>query len=150
MRIRRGLLLCVAVVGYGIWMTAPAPGGTNYASTQLATSCVVNDTSYGPMIVAHTSWNMSSAYRSPDGYRWQARLIPTHPGLNFARPWNKVEVDDVGSPTSSSYNATVDTPPVNAEMDWDLEVKLTWDRTHARDWNVDDVLDFDERACATT
>ena len=150
MRIRRGWLLCAAVVGYGIWMTAPAPGGTNYASEELGTSCVVNETSYGPMVVATTSWRMSSAYKSPDGYRWQARLIPTHPGLNLARPWNKVEQTEVGSVGASSFDGTVETPPVNAEMDWDLEVKLTWDRAHARDWNVDRVLDFDERACATT
>ena len=150
MRIRRGWLLCAAVIGYGIWMTAPAPGGTNYGSQQIATSCVVNDTSYGPMVVATTSWRMWSAYKSPDGYRWQVRLVPTHPGLNFARPWNKVEVNDVTSAGASSYDGTVATPPVNAEMDWDLEVKLTWDRAHARDWNVDRTLDFDERACATS
>jgi hypothetical protein len=147
MRIRRGWLLCVAAAGFGIWMTAPAPGGTNYGNQHLGTSCVINDTSYGDMIVAQTSWRMWSNHASPDSYRWQARLIPAHPGLNFWRPWNKTEVD-VPTAGASSYDGTVLTPPMNAEMDWDLEIKLTWDRSGGRDWNVDHVFDFDERACA--
>jgi hypothetical protein len=99
------------------------------------------------MIVAETTWQIWSNRVSPDGYRWKARFIPTHPGLNFFRPWNQVEIPDVGTAGPSAFVATVSTPPVSAGQDWDLEIKLTWDREGERDWNVEKVLDFDERAC---
>ena len=151
---RRGKLLFAAVFGAAVWVTAPAPAEPTYGGYQhLKTECVVSEGSYGPMVAARTTWQVWSERQSPDGYRWQARLIPTHPGLNFFRTWDKVEVDvaeDVRATGASSYYATVTTPVMSSNLDWDLQVKLTWDRAGERDANVEYVLDFDERTCALT
>jgi hypothetical protein len=148
MSIRRGWILCAAVLGFGAWITTPAPGETNdyYGYQQLGTRCVVTETSLGELIVAETSWRVWSDRQSPDGYRWQARLIPAQPGLNLGRPWSEVEVEDVGT-GASSYDGTVTTPPVSANLDWDLQLKLTWDRSNQPDTNVEHVLEFNERSC---
>jgi hypothetical protein len=144
------LILGVAVVGFVVW-TTPAPGGTsNFGDQHLSTQCTITATDYGDMVSARTSWRMWSAHESPNGgYRWQARLIPTHPGLNFLRPWGKVEVDDLGTDGPSSWDGTVVTPAMSANLDWDLQVKLTWDRSNRQDANVEHVFPFDERACVT-
>jgi hypothetical protein len=150
MNIRRGWILSAAVLGFGAWVTTPAPAGTNDTGyAHLATSCVMNETSWGQMVVAQTTWRIWSDRESPDGYRWRARLIPHRPGLNFYRPWNEVEaeVENVGSTGASSYDGTVRTPPMGSDLDWDLQVKLTWDRGGERDLYVERTLDFDERAC---
>jgi hypothetical protein len=148
MRIRMRFILCAGVFGFGIWITTPAPGASYYGHEHLGTRCIVTETSFGEMVMAQTSWRMWSDHNSPDGYRWRARLIPHRPGLNFFRPWNQVEVPDVGGEGASSYDAVVTTPPMSSDMDWDLEVKLTWDRSNERDWNVEHVLDFDESTCS--
>jgi hypothetical protein len=82
-----------------------------------------------------------------DGYRWQARLIPAQPGLNFHRSWEEVELDHPEPDAHGNYHATVTTPAVSSLLDWDLQVKLTWDRAGYRDWNVEHVLDFNEGSC---
>jgi hypothetical protein len=146
MQIRMRFILGAVALGVGIWMTAPAPGASNYGHQQLGTRCIVTETSWGEMVRAETSWRMWSDYNSPDAYRWRARLIPHHPGLNFFRAWNQVEAP--GGASASSYDAVVSTPPMSASSDWDLEVKLTWDRSGQRDYNVEHVLNFDEETCA--
>lgn len=45
------------------------------------------------------------------------------------------------------YRAAVTTPSNNPALDWDLQVKLTWDRADRRDQNGDHVVELDERAC---
>jgi hypothetical protein len=148
MRVRMRFIFCAAAFGFGIWVTTPAPGASNYANQHLGTRCVLTETSWGEMIRAETSWRMWSGYDHPDGYRWRARLIPHRPGLNFFRSWNEVEAPDVDTPEPASYDAVVSTPPMSSDLDWDLEVKLTWARDNQRDYNVEHVLDFDEGACA--
>jgi hypothetical protein len=147
MRIRRRVILTAAVFGFGVWITTPATGGTGYAHQHLGTQCMVAETSYGSMVTAYTTWRISSGVESPNGYQWRARLIPSRPGLNFFRSWNEVEVPDVGSTQATGYDATVTTPPMSASLDWDLQVELTWERSNERDWHVEHVLPFDERAC---
>jgi hypothetical protein len=151
---RRGTLLVIGVFAAAVWVTAPAPADTsNDGHQHLETECVVTETALGPMVSARTTWQVWSNQGSPDGYRWQARLIPTRPGLNFFRSWHEVEVDvddDVEATGASNYYATVTTPVMSPNLDWDLQVKLTWDRADQRDGNAEHVLDFDERACATT
>jgi hypothetical protein len=151
MRIRRGWILCLAVTLSAVWVATPAPGETKWdGHRHVATGCVVKDTSWGSMVTAQTTWMIWSQHASPDAYRWRARLIPEHPGLNFLRSWNEqqVEVTDVQPTGASSYYATVSTPPMSASLDWDLQVKLTWDRANERDHNVEYVLDFNEANCA--
>jgi hypothetical protein len=146
---RRGTILCIAVVGFGAWINTPTPGEAKYGDQQLGTRCVVNQTSSGDMVAAQTTWRVWSGHGSPDGYRWQARLIPNNPGLNFVRPWNEVETHVVRDGSdASSYDGWVTTPPMSWGADWNLEVKLTWDRENQRDYNVEHVLDFDEGTCA--
>jgi hypothetical protein len=148
MSIRRGLTLSAAVLAVGAWITTPAPGGTNYGYQHLGTSCVLTETSWGQMVAARTSWRMwSHRASSADGYRWQARLIPTRPGLNLHRPWDETEVGDLGTAGPRSYDAAVTTPALSANLDWDLQVKLTWDHSHGQDSNVEQVLAFDESTC---
>jgi hypothetical protein len=148
MSIRRGLTLTAAVFAIGAWVTTPAPGGTNYGYQHLATSCVLTETSWGQLVAARTSWRMwSHRSTSSDGYRWQARLIPTRPGLNLHRAWKATEVDGLGSAGPRSYDAAVTTPAVSGNLDWDLQIKLTWDRADSRDSNVEHVLPFDESTC---
>src|SRR5688572_10503718 len=96
MRTRRGTILFAAVFGAAVWASAPAPADTTYDGHQhLWTECVVTETSFGPQVAARTTWQLWSDRDSPDGYRWEARLIPTHPGLNFFRSWEEVEADVV-------------------------------------------------------
>jgi hypothetical protein len=147
MNIRRAVILVAGLIAFGVW-TTPAPGGaSNYGNQQLATQCVIQPTSGGSMITARTSWRIWSSHESPEDYRWKARLIPADPGLIVLRRWTEVETSGVGTVVPTSYDATLETPPASSSEDWDLEVKLTWDRPDRQDWNVEHVLEFDERAC---
>lgn len=147
---RRGWILCAAMLAAGAWFAPPAPGDSDgYGHQHLDTRCVVSETSWGRMVAAETSWMMWSDQESPDRYRWRARLIADSPGLNFHRLWSEVEADaaNVSATGASSYYATVRTPFMSSNLDWDLEVKLTWDRENQRDGNQEYVLDFDEASC---
>lgn len=43
---------------------------------------------------------------------------------------------------SGDYRAVVTTPSNNPALDWDLRVKLTWDRADRRDQNGDHVVEL--------
>lgn len=145
-------VLCIAIAVLGASVAASASEGAgSYGYRHLATDCVATQTAFGQQVSARTQWQMWNGHRGADGldgYRWQARLIPARPGFNFHRVWEAVELDDVEEDASGNYHATVTTPPMSSNLDWDLQVKLTWDRAGRSDWNVERVLEFDEGNCS--
>jgi hypothetical protein len=152
MNIRAGWILCVAVLAMGAWISTAASGASRYGYQHLSTRCSLSQGPWGPVVAAQTSWRMWTephGGRDLSSYRWQARLIPTTRGLDFARPWDSVEVENVDSGAGAVYDGTVMTPLASSDLDWDLQVKLTWDRPNRNDWNVEHVLDFDESSCST-
>lgn len=147
-------LFCVlmAVLGGGI-AASVSSGAASFGHQHVGTHCVVTEASWGSVVSARTHWRMwntADADNRLDGYRWQARLIPARPGFNFHRPWEVIEAVDVDRSGVTDMHAVVSTPTLSSNLDWDLQVKLTWDRDDRRDWNVDEVLEFDESACSVS
>jgi hypothetical protein len=143
--------VCAALAVFGGWIAAATSSGAGtYGHQHLATACQLTETATGDYVAAVTQWQMWNSRHvgnQLEGYRWQARLIPAKPGFNFHRPWEDVSLDEVEAAAPGNYQATVTTPAVSALLDWDLQVKLTWDRSGYRDWNVEHVLDSDESRC---
>jgi hypothetical protein len=141
---RAARIFAVAAVCAGLLgatsVAAADDQGTRYDYRPLGTRCLVAkyDTLGPSLIYAHTSWRMWAAGGS-NTFRMlvKARLIPTTPGLYINRPWSQTAV---GIVTNQNAPRTYFAPWVNtyaeeADAEWRVQVKLTWDRTGRRDWN---------------
>lgn len=67
----------------------------------------------------------------------KARLIPTSAGLNYTRPWKEVKTPYLTQNKTHTYTMRVLTDNVSAASDWQVQLKLTWDRPAMRDVVVD-------------
>lgn len=63
----------------------------------------------------------------------KARLVPTSEGLNFTRPWTEVKTPYLIQDKRHSYNISVVTGNVSATKDWQVQLKLIWDRPAMKD-----------------
>jgi hypothetical protein len=82
----------------------------------------------------------------------RARMIPhgqDTPLQNFARPWTTVTSPSfiVAGTAGHRYTMTAAAPVPDLQKDWDLQVKMTWNRLGRIDWNTSLTIRFEEDAC---
>ena len=82
----------------------------------------------------------------------RARMIPhgqDTPLQNFTRPWTTVTNPSfIAAGTGGHrYIMTASAPVPDLQKDWDLQVKMTWNRLGRLDWNKSLTIRFEEDAC---
>ena len=82
----------------------------------------------------------------------RARMIPhgqDTPLQNYTRPWTTTYSASfiTAGTVSHRYTMTAAAPVPDLQKDWDLQVKMTWNRLGRIDWNTSLTIGFEEYAC---
>lgn len=135
-------------------LVAPAQASAHHWYIAKGTRCIARPTTTGYLIAARTSFLLGvhpDKKNNMQNIELKARLVPTTAGLNYPRSWG---VDKKYVPLRYEDRAIrsrfqVTTDWVSASYDWDLEVKMKWDRRGKLDWHEHLTVHFRESFCNT-
>ena len=131
------MLVCALLAGAVAVMAVGAPDAVAkakwYGSGPVRATCHVNPAG---LIYAHVytrMWVNNTGHFSHwvTNFRLKARLIPTTSGLNYSRSWRTDRAPNSGNLLQNHrYNGplAVNTDVMSPNADWQVDVKLIWDR----------------------
>lgn len=143
----------VAVALVTLLLQAPPASANHHFSGYVGDSCLTQETAWGTMMRARLRYRMGTWAHEKNnltGLRLRARFIPTTPGLNFHRAWGEYVFNGVSEDGYNNWIITVLTPPERVDMDWNLQVKMSWFRKWKRDWHVEKLFGWRESFCEST
>lgn len=151
---RTGVLVTGALLA-GVLVTPAAASATqHYFARHIQTTCVATPNPYTGeyLIAARTRWRMGT---NPDvknnlrSLKLQARLIATTSGSNWTRSWRTSELKNVSADGANDRTNWVTTDTMSSTQDWNVQIKLTWNRRGKPDWHHEVKWAFDESFCKT-
>jgi hypothetical protein len=148
LRLRRLVPACVVstAVLAGVAAAAPAAGDHWYRSK--GSSCIARAGQSG-------AWARASVLMHADdfpstkvqAFKLSARLVPTTAGLDVTRPW-KTFTQRLTLTGTHDLVMTVYAPVPDTLKDWNLQIRVTWDRMSRLDWhNQLTVKNFSTATC---
>jgi hypothetical protein len=147
----------IAVAAAVIALTMCAGTGTAVAGKEfykrLSTECLAkpNPLTGGHLVAAKFTYLMGTYAHPKNNLRsmkLSARLIPNSAGANWFRAWESTTDWLVKADGYNRRKLTVTTEYQNAAADWNLDIKLKWDRTGKPDWKEHFSGPFNEGFCA--
>jgi hypothetical protein len=71
-------------------------------------------------------------------FKLRARLVPHGSSFNLLRSWRQAEIKSrlLASNQLERALINVTTNPVNSDGDWDLQIKMIWDRPGPKDYTT--------------